>query len=61
MSGPPVDRRLQLQIIFAFMAIYAGLLFVVRPDPTRGQVVFRLTMAAIGVVGFTVVSSRKHG
>ena len=60
MTRPPVDRRLQLQIIFAFMVVYAALLFVVRPDPTRGQVVLRLTMAAIGLLGFGVASSRRR-
>jgi hypothetical protein len=55
----PVDRRLQKQIIFAFMTIFAVLLFVVRPDATPGQIVFRSAMAAIGLVGFGVVSRRK--
>ena len=58
MNRPPVDRRLQLQIIFAFMAIYAVLLFVFRPDPTRGQIIFRVLMAALGIGGFVTVSRR---
>lgn len=56
----PVDRRLQLQIIFAFMFIFAILLFVGRPDPTRGQVIFRVAMAIMGLVGFAIVSARKR-
>lgn len=60
MSRPPVDRRLQMQIIYAFMVIYALLLFVIHPNPTRGQVAFRLGMAALGLAGFTVVSWRNR-
>ena len=56
---PPIDRRLQRQIIFAFMFFFAVALFV-RPDPMRGQVIFRVAMAAIGIVGFLVVSRRKR-
>jgi hypothetical protein len=59
MTPPPVDRRLQLQIIFAFMAIYALLLFLSRREPNTGQIVFRVTMAMIGVVGFGVVSRSR--
>ena len=60
MTPPPVDRRLQMQIIFAFMLIFALLLFYIRPDATRGQVMFRVAMAATGLVGFGIVSSRRR-
>ena len=60
MNQPPVDRRLQRQIIFAFMFFFALALFVVRPDSTRGQLVFRVAMAVIGLVGFLVVSRRAR-
>jgi hypothetical protein len=49
-----------MQIIFAFMVIFALLLFYVRPDATRAQVIFRAAMAATGLVGFAVVSSRRR-
>lgn len=54
-----IDRRLQLQIVFAFTAIFAGLLFVTRPPPTTGQLVFRLAVAAAGLAGFLVVTHRR--
>ncbi|MBW3628040.1 MAG: hypothetical protein KY464_01970 [Gemmatimonadetes bacterium] len=60
MNQAPVDRRLRMQIIFAFMLIFSILLFFVRPDPTRGQVIFRVAMAIMGLVGFAVVSARKR-
>ena len=61
MTPAPVDRRLQLQIIFAFMTIFSLLLFVMRPDPTRGQLIFRTAMIVIGLVGFGLVSARNRG
>ena len=60
MDKPPVDRRLQRQIIFAFMFFFAVALFVVRPDATRGQVIFRVAMAALGLVGFVAVSRKRR-
>jgi hypothetical protein len=59
-NQPPVDRRLQRQIIFAFMFFFAAALFVVRPDATRGQVIFRVAMATIGLAGFVAVSRRRR-
>ena len=54
----PHQRRLRLQIIFAFMAIYALILFLRHPDPTRAQVIFRAVCVVIGVAGLAVVSAR---
>ena len=56
----PVNRRLQRQLIFAFMFFFAAALSVLRPDATRGQVIFRVAMAAIGLGGF-VAASRGRG
>ena len=61
MTKPPVDRRLQRQIIFAFMFFFAVALFFTRSEPTRGQLVFRVAMAALGIAGFIVVSRRRRG
>jgi hypothetical protein len=36
----PSQRRLRLQIIFAVMAIYAALLFVIRPHLNNLQIAF---------------------
>jgi hypothetical protein len=60
-SRHPVDRRLQLQIIFAFIFIYSILLFLTGGQPTRGQVLYRITMMVIGLSGFFTVSRRKIG
>ena len=60
MNTPPVNRRLQRQIIFAFMFFFAAALFVVRPDATRGQLIFRVAMAALGLAGFVVVSRQRR-
>jgi hypothetical protein len=60
-NRPPVDRRLQRQIIFAFMVVFAVLPFLLRPDATRGQVIFRVSMMVIGIVGFIVASRGPRG
>jgi hypothetical protein len=54
-------RDLQLQIVFAFMIVYAAILFVVRPAPTTFQVLFRAAVAATGVVGLLSVGRRRRG
>ena len=61
MSQPPVDRRVQRQIIFAFMFFFALALYFLRPEPTRGQMIFRVAMAVVGLVGFVAVSRRPRG
>ena len=61
MNQPPVDRRLQRQLIFAFMFFFALALFFLRPEPTRGQMIFRVAMAAVGLGGFVAVSRRRRG
>lgn len=58
-SRPPVDRRLQYQIIFAFLVIYVILLSVRGGDSTSAQLVFRWSAGAIGVIGFATVSRRR--
>jgi hypothetical protein len=56
----PAERDRRLQIVFAFMIIYAGLLFAVRPQPNALQVAFRCAMIVIGVGGFIYVERRKR-
>lgn len=45
MSG---DR---LRFIFTFVALYGCILFLIRPDPTPWQTVFRFALIGIGVAG----------
>ena len=54
------QRDLRRQILFAFMVVYAVLLFVIRPDATTPQVVFRVVMMVIGVIGVILVELRKR-
>ena len=61
MNPKHINRRLQMQIIFAFMPIFSLVLILTSPDPNRGQLVFRIAMAAIGVIGFAIVSTRRTG
>ena len=58
MSRPPVNRRLQLQIIFAFVFIYPILLWLWPGEVTPAQTIFRVTAATVGLIGFITVSRR---
>lgn len=58
MSRPPVNRKLQLQIIFAFIFIYPLLLWLWPGESTAAQAIFRVMAAAVGLVGFVTVSRR---
>lgn len=60
MKRTPAERDVQLQVVFAFMIVYAALLFVVRPSPTAGQVAFRGAMALIGAAGLLWVARRRR-
>ena len=35
-------------------------MFLIRPDPTRAQVLFRLAMMLTGVIGLLWLNRRKH-
>ena len=61
MKLTPRQRDLRRQILFAFMVIYAALLFVIRPDATTAQVVFRIVMIVVGVVGVIYIQYQKRG
>lgn len=60
MKPPPPTRDDKLRFIFAFVVLYAAILFVVRPDPTPGQVAFRVGVMLVGLVGLGVVGRRKR-
>jgi hypothetical protein len=57
-SRYPVNRRLQLQIIFAFTFIYPILLYAGSGQTTPAQAIFRITTAAVGLIGFVAVSRK---
>lgn len=56
----PAERDQRLQIVFTFMIIYAGLLFVVRRHPYPLQVAFRCAMVVAGLAGLVYVDQRKR-
>ena len=55
MSRRPT-RRERMQVIFAFLVFFGGMMFVVSPDPNRAQTVFRIATALAGVIGLVWVS-----
>lgn len=44
-------RETQLRFILVFVALYGCILFLIRPDPTRTQTIFRFALIAIGIGG----------
>ena len=50
--------RDSLRFIFAFLVVFGGALFLVRPNPNLAQTVFRLALVAIGIVGLIVLQMR---
>jgi hypothetical protein len=53
------SRRNQLRFVLVFVALYGLILFLIRPDATRTQTIFRLTLVALGVFGLVWVQMRK--
>jgi hypothetical protein len=54
-------RSERLQVIFAFLLIFPGLMFITSPDPNRAQVLFRATTALVGLIGLAWLSTRRRG
>lgn len=52
-------NRDTLRFVFAFLAVFGGALFLVRPYPTTAQTVFRIALAATGTVGLAVMQRRR--
>lgn len=44
-------RENQLRFILIFVALYGCILFLIRPDPTRAQTIFRFALITIGIAG----------
>ena len=58
MKRPTSSRRERLQVIFTFLVLFGGVLFLVRPDPARAQIVFRLAVMTAGVIGLVWLRGR---
>ena len=54
-------RRQQLQVIFTFLVIFGAAMFLVSPDPTRPQIVFRLALMLGGIGGMAWLNAKKSG
>ena len=52
------SRRNQLRFVLIFVALYGLILFLIRPDPTRAQPIFRLALVGVGVFGLVGVHRR---
>jgi hypothetical protein len=53
------SRRNQLRFVLVFVALYGLILFLIRPDVTRTQTIFRVTLIGVGVLGLVWVQMRK--
>lgn len=56
---PPTGRREQLLVIFIFLVFFGGAMFLVSPDPTRAQIVFRLAIILTGAAGLAWLNARR--
>lgn len=57
MSGPREDR---LRVILVFVALYGCILFLIRPDPTRAQAIYRFSLIGVGIVGLVWLQVRTR-
>ena len=58
----PVEGRSSLdglQMLFVLMAAIPGVFHLIRPATNTGQLIFRLSVSAIGIIGFIVVTILK--
>lgn len=60
MNRPRPSRHERLQVIFTFLVLFSGVMFLIRPDPTRAQILFRLAMMLGGVIGLLWLNTRKR-
>lgn len=52
-------RLNQLRFVLVFVALYGLILFLIRPDATRAQTAFRITLIAAGVLGLVWMHRRN--
>ena len=60
MKPPTPTRDDKLGFILVFVVVYGAVLFLVRPDPTPGQVAFRVGTVLVGFAGLGVMRWRKR-
>ena len=53
-------RRNRLRFILLFVALYGCILFLIRPDPTRAQTIFRLALIVASVAGLAWMQVRAR-
>jgi preprotein translocase subunit YajC len=53
------NRQNQLRFVLVFVVLYGLILFLIRPEATRAQTIFRLTLVGVGVLGMVGVQMRK--
>lgn len=58
-KAEPSLNRDTLRFLFAFLAVFGAALFLVRPDPTTAQTVFRIALVATGTIGLAVMQRRR--
>ena len=51
-------NRDSLRFICGFLVVFGGALFLVRPEPSTAQTLFRLALVAVGLVGLIVLRMR---
>jgi hypothetical protein len=55
-------RRQRMQVICVFLVIFGAAMFLVSPDPTRAQIIFRLSLMLAGLGGLAWLNGRgKRG
>lgn len=52
--------RARWMVIFAFLLLYGVILSLLRPDPTRAQVLFRAAISATGLIGLLWMVTRRR-
>jgi FtsH-binding integral membrane protein len=57
MSG---EREVRLRFILIFVMLYGCILFLIRPNPTTAQTVFRFALIVIGLAGLVWMQVRAR-
>jgi hypothetical protein len=52
-------RENQLRFILVFVVLYGCILFLIRPDPTRAQTIFRFALIGTGTAGAVWLHVRR--
>lgn len=57
---PEQQRDIRLRFVFVFTGLFGCILFLLRPDPSPTQTVFRLTLIFVGVAGIAWMRFRRR-